>query len=66
MSEKHSSTLSMCVCTHCGAKMFVPRSAGRERGRHHIKDIYCWRCKTVQKFVEYQEFYKNGNGEVVG
>lgn len=59
--------ISTFVCPECGSEMPIPRWHGRRREKGHIKDIYCAKCKKIQKFKEYnnKECYKTLDGEVL-
>lgn len=46
-------TISTMVCCKCGQKGIpVPRRAGHERAKDHIKDLWCCNCKKVTKHKE--------------
>ena len=37
------------VCPECGSKMYAPK---HKRDKvSHVKDMWCWKCKEVRKFV---------------
>lgn len=52
MKIKHIQ-MSDLVCTECGEVMKIPRKEIRET--HHIKDMYCYRCKKETKFIEVRD-----------
>ena len=43
---------SKLVCKKCGAVMWIPRRIGYKREKHHIKDLWCFKCKAIEKFEE--------------
>ena len=43
------------VCPCCGMRMTLPRNSGQKREKNHVKDIYCIRCRMIQKFAEYRD-----------
>ena len=48
------------VCPECKTLISLPRKISKQRKLYHIKDIYCYKCKKVQKFVEIKsKAYKN-------
>ena len=60
--------MSLFVCPECGLEMFLPGIHGSQRGKGHIKDIYCFKCKDVKKFKEYKykESYRKLVGDIIG
>jgi hypothetical protein len=44
--------ISTLVCGDCGSKFPIPRKANQLREYGHIKDLWCYKCKRVAKFVE--------------
>jgi hypothetical protein len=44
--------ISTLVCRDCGSKFPIPRKSCSLRERGHIKDLWCYKCKRVAKFVE--------------
>lgn len=50
------STISTLVCTQCGAKMYVPRGMGQQRGKMHKKHMYCFNCKEITAHLEVRAF----------
>ena len=44
--------ISTLVCRDCGAKFPIPRKANQLREYGHIKDLWCYKCKSVTKFIE--------------
>lgn len=44
--------LSELRCTECGAIMPIQRPSARKREKEHIKDLWCYRCGKVTKFIE--------------
>ena len=59
--------ISTFVCPDCGTEMPIPRWLGRRREKGHIKDLYCPKCKKIQKFKEFnnKECYKTLDGELI-
>ena len=47
-------TISRFQCPGCGNLIPLPRTKAKPRESHHIKDLYCPWCKTVQKTIEYK------------
>jgi len=50
--KKRQMVLSNFICMECGKNFPIMRPVGRQRERHHIKDIWCPFCGRVQKFME--------------
>ena len=40
------------ICSECGSIFTIPRRLGSERKKYHIKDMQCYVCKKVTKFIE--------------
>lgn len=45
--KKRNYVIEKYKCPTCGLVMTIPRTKRRKKG--HIKDIYCVRCRQVQK-----------------
>lgn len=67
MGRHHYTRTSYFICTICDMVIPLSRISGQDRKKGHIKDIYCPKCKTVQKCKEYnhREFYKTLSGELI-
>lgn len=37
------------ICPECGSKMYAPKKRKDKVG--HTKDLWCWKCKEIRKFV---------------
>lgn len=55
-SHKRNYSISMFRCPDCGHKMYVTRNKANPRENNHIKDLWCWHCKTVKKMMEVKDF----------
>ncbi|MBQ3462691.1 MAG: hypothetical protein IJH36_06180 [Clostridia bacterium] len=55
MDKRRQVVYTICVCPECALRMTVPRKKNQLREYHHIKDMYCVRCRLVQKFVEHRD-----------
>ena len=55
MDKRRQMIYSVLICPECKLQMTVPRKRCQKRERHHIKDMYCVRCRLVQKFVEHKD-----------
>lgn len=44
--------ISNLMCSWCGSNFPMPRRSNRLRGKRHIKDIWCYKCKKVTKHIE--------------
>ena len=64
---KNSCSISNFICPDCGGVFPLPRISGKSRGRGHIKDLWCPRCKKIVKTIEIREkdVYKNMCGEIL-
>lgn len=49
-------TISVFKCPYCGLTMTVPRNKARNRGKNHIKTLYCVKCKRDVVMLENREF----------
>lgn len=49
-------TISVCYCTCCGNRMYIPRASELQREKEHIKTIYCHVCLKKESFIEIREF----------
>ena len=49
---KHYIVISMLACKDCGSRFPIPRKTCQLREKEHVKDIWCYRCKRVTKFIE--------------
>ena len=52
MPRRQPFKISMCRCTECSSYFPIPRMASRFRGKNHIKDIWCFKCHKITKFIE--------------
>ena len=43
---------SELICSECGAVMPIPRKMNQLREKNHVKDLYCYQCDKVTKFIE--------------
>lgn len=59
--KKQPITYSDLICSECGTIMTIPRKVSNQRELGHIKDLYCYNCKDVKKFIE----LKSSNNEFV-
>lgn len=50
-----SFTISTFICPECGQRFPLPRPSRSQRERGHIKDLWCPKCKEIQKFIEIRE-----------
>ena len=39
-------------CPCCGVVMTAPKRASRKTKDEHIKDIWCYKCQKIQKFIQ--------------
>jgi hypothetical protein len=46
-------TFLQCPC--CGTVTTIHRKIGKLKELQHVKDLWCWRCKKEQKFLEVKE-----------
>lgn len=53
MSNLSTSTF---YCLRCGNKVPLPRKKGKIREKHHLKQIYCIKCKEDINHLEVREF----------
>lgn len=51
-----NTSISTLVCTQCGARMYVPRNIGQQRGEMHKKHMLCFHCKKTTEHLEIREF----------
>lgn len=49
---KHYIIISMLACKDCGSRFPIPRKSCSLREHGHIKDLWCYKCKRVTKFIE--------------
>ena len=49
---KHYIVISILKCQVCGSRFPIPRKTCQLREKEHIKDIGCYKCKRVTKFIE--------------
>ena len=49
-------TISVCYCTCCGNRMYIPRVSERQKEKEHIKNIFCCKCRENEAFVEVRDF----------
>lgn len=50
--KKRNMTERRFKCKECGITMTAYKSSANRTPAGHIKDIYCWHCKTVTKFIQ--------------
>ena len=55
MDKRRLMVYSILICPECELRMTVPRKKCQLREYHHIKDMYCIKCRTEQKFVEHRD-----------
>lgn len=66
-------TINKFYCTNCGTEGIpIARKSSRQREYHHLKKLYCVKCKSEHNHVEirpfddydYEQFYQDFiNGE---
>lgn len=49
-------TISICYCTCCGNRMYIPRTLDRQKEKEHIKTIFCCNCGENEAFIEIRDF----------
>ena len=52
MRKRKDIYISYLRCGECGAVFPIPRKKGARREQGHIKDLWCFRCKKITKFLE--------------
>ena len=52
MRKRKDIYISYLRCGDCGAVFPIPRKKGARREQGHIKDLWCFRCKKITKFLE--------------
>ena len=52
MRKRSDMYVSELRCTECGAVFPIMRRNGKRREKDHIKDLWCFRCKKITKFLE--------------
>lgn len=50
--KKNLTYSSDFICTDCGTIIILPRFYCKSREKYHIKDIECYNCKSMKKFIE--------------
>ena len=55
--RKRTVIISPLQYSECGIRFSIPRKANRLRETGHVKDVWCYRCKRVTKFIETGEYY---------
>lgn len=67
MKKQRFMDQSVLICPVCNKSFPIMRPHGQQRGKNHIKDIWCPYCKTIQKFKEIRrgDCYMKSNGNVV-
>lgn len=40
------------LCKNCGTIQFIPRDKGKQNELWHAKDLFCYKCKSVQHHLE--------------
>lgn len=44
------------MCIDCGNIFPIARTTKHQKNEFHIKDLYCYKCKKITKFVELKDF----------
>lgn len=39
-------------CPCCAEIVSAPKKKSRQTSEGHIKDMWCWKCKSEQKFIQ--------------
>lgn len=55
-NHRRDYSISLFKCPDCGHKMYVSRSRNSLRENGHIKDLWCWHCRTVKKMIEMKDW----------
>ena len=50
--ERRNTEISDLICSECGNIMSIPRYKNDRRERFHIKDMYCFNCNKITKYIE--------------
>ena len=53
---KRRIVISMLACKDCGSRFPIPRKTCQLREKEHIKDIWCYKCKHITKYIEHGTF----------
>ena len=53
---KHRIVISILKCQDCGSNFPIPRKTCQLREKEHIKDIWCYKCKHITKYIEHGTF----------
>ena len=49
-------TKSELICLACGTINLIQRNKGKLKKTYHIKDLYCYECKTITKQIELKNY----------
>lgn len=55
LGAKTKTKLCCLNCTVCGTEFCIQRRIAVLKEKNHIKDLYCYKCKKVTKFIENKE-----------
>ena len=52
---KQKTVVTDLICSDCGTIFPISRKEASQRNNLHIKDLFCYKCNKITKFIELKD-----------